>query len=136
MRVLGHLLVACCSSGQSINIEENSDGSCSVQNLNTGEDQPCTSSLFGRTCTSINCQVSIYFYPPSGGYSVQPNVQQHLDILGIGSAQYISSLIIHGYWPYIPGIPLNASFFTSLKWVSYLQRYLLPGLCVWSRKRY
>lgn len=89
-------------------------------------EQPCTSPLFDNgTCASIYCTLTMVLRLPSGGYPLELNLQQHLDNLGLGGAQYISRLRVFGFnfADSMPD-PINSSFFSSLKWVSPFQLIL------------
>lgn len=120
-------LAGCCSGGGGITIYDNGNGSCSVIPPGSTTEQRCTGPLFGSsTCRALLCRVTLIFRALYSVVNVKPNMQRHLDTLGIGSAEYVSELSVVGLYqdtiPYIDGasyyIPtIRPSFYTGLRWV-------------------
>jgi hypothetical protein len=111
---------ACCLDGDPITVYDNGDGTCSVIPPGTRTEVPCTEPLFGkRACTSIHCTVNIYFRLLNGTLLVQPKIQEQLDTLGIGGAQFVSKLNVESKygWQYLwrGGSMITPSFYTSLR---------------------
>lgn len=103
----------CCTDGGEISVIDYGNGTCTSY---LAAAQPCTRPLFGkRVCKSIQCPVNIFF-DLSNGSPEKTNMQQYLDMLGIGSVEYIPTLNIQTE-AQSRGLAFAPVFFTGLKWV-------------------